>query len=80
MAGRIGAEAWRGFCRGTQVTLVFDEAQYVGGSAYLFASVLHHFFALHAAVNSFTQVVMESLQNQKQWKRWPPLAGSQQVF
>ena len=80
IAGRIGPDAWRGFCRGTQVTVVFDEAQYVGGSAYLFASVLHHFFALHTAVNSFTQVVMESLQKQKQWKRWPPLAGSQQVF
>jgi type VI secretion system protein ImpG len=80
VAGRIGPDAWRGFCRGTQVTVVFDEAQYVGGSAFLFASVLHHFFALHTAVNSFTQVVMESLQRQQQWKRWPPLAGSQQVF
>ena len=80
IAGRIGPDAWRGFCRGTQVTVVFDESQYVGASAFLFASVLHHFFALHTAVNSFTQVVMESLQRQQEWKRWPPLAGSQRVF
>ncbi len=80
VVGRVGGDAWRGFCRGTEVTLVFDEAQYVGGSAFLFASVLHHFFGLHAAVNSFTQVVMRSLQREQPWKRWPPLAGAQHVF
>ena len=80
VAGRIGSEAWRGFCRGTQVTLVFDESQYVGASPVLFASVLHHFFGLHAAINSFTQVVMKTLQREQEWKRWPPLAGSQPVF
>jgi type VI secretion system protein ImpG len=79
IAGRIGAEAWRGFCRGTLVTLVFDETQYVGGSALLFASVLQRFFGLHAGINSFTQVAMKSLQRDQEWKRWPPLAGSQVV-
>lgn len=80
IAGRIGAEAWRGFCRGTLVTLVFDETQFVGGSALLFASVLRRFFGLHAGINSFTQVAMKSLQRDQEWKRWPPLAGSQTVF
>ena len=80
VAGRIGPDAWRGFCRGTEVTVVFDESKYVGASVFLFASVLHHFFALHTAVNSFTRVVMESLQRQQRWKQWPALAGSQQVF
>jgi type VI secretion system protein ImpG len=80
VARRIGTEAWRGFCRGTQVTLVFDETQYVGASPVLFASVLHHFFGLHAAVNTFTEVVMESLQRDQEWKRWPPVAGSQAVI
>ena len=77
VAGRIGEEAWRGFCRGTLVTLVFDETQFVGGSALLFASVLHRFFGLHAGLNSFTQVAMKTLQRDQEWKRWPPLAGSQ---
>ena len=80
VAGRIGEEAWRGFCRGTLVTLVFDETQYVGGSALLFASVLHRFFGLHAGINSFTQVAMKSLQRDQEWKRWPPLAGAHKVF
>jgi type VI secretion system protein ImpG len=80
VAGRIGSEAWRGFCRGTRVTLVLDESQYVGASPVLFASVLHHFFGLHAAINSFTEVVVRSLQRDEEWKRWPPLAGSQVLF
>jgi type VI secretion system protein ImpG len=80
VAGRIGSEAWRGFCRGTEVALLFDESQFVGASPVLFASVLHHFFGLHAAINSFTRVVMKSLQREQEWKRWPPLAGSQPVF
>ncbi|HMF94408.1 MAG TPA: type VI secretion system baseplate subunit TssF [Vicinamibacterales bacterium] len=80
VAGQIGSEAWRGFCRGTEVTVVFDESQFVGASPVLFASVLHHFFGLHAAINSFTRVVMKSLQREQEWKRWPPLAGSQPVF
>jgi len=79
IAGRIGSEAWRGFCRGTEIALVFDESQFVGASPVLFASVLHHFFGLHAAINSFTQVAMKSLQREQVWKRWPPLAGSQPV-
>src|SRR5262245_13779973 len=77
VAGRIGSEAWRGFCRGTRVTLRLDESQYVGASPILFALVLHHFFGLHAAINSFTEVVVTSLQRDEEWKRWPPLAGSQ---
>lgn len=79
VATRIGADAWRGFCRGMLVSLVFDETQYVGGSAFLFASVLHRFFALHAQLNTFTQLSMRSLQREQEWKRWPPLSGSQPV-
>jgi hypothetical protein len=59
------------------VTLLLDESQYVGASPVLLASVLHHFFGLHAAINSFTEVVIRSLQRDEEWKRWPALAGSQ---
>jgi type VI secretion system protein ImpG len=79
VATRIGAEAWRGFCRGTLVTLVFDETQYVGASAFLFASVLHRFFALHAQLNTFSQLTMRSLQREQEWKSWSPLSGYQPV-
>ena len=74
---RMGSEAWRGFCRGSEVTLVFDEDAYVGSSAFLLASVLNRFFALYASMNSFTQLVIQSHQRHGVWKRWPPMAGEQ---
>jgi type VI secretion system protein ImpG len=76
----VGADAWRGFCRGFEITLTFDEQQYVGGSAFLLATVLNHFFGLYASVNSFTELVIASRQREGIWKRWPPIAGRQIVL
>ncbi|HYE93888.1 MAG TPA: type VI secretion system baseplate subunit TssF [Terriglobales bacterium] len=77
---RVGADAWRGFCRGFEVSLVFDEAMYVGTGAFLLASVLNRFFALYASINSFTQLVIRSRQREGVWKQWPPAAGQQIVL
>lgn len=67
---------WRGFCRGLEVTLTFDETLYVGSSAFLFASVLNRFLGLYAPTNSFTQLRIRSLQREGEWKRWPPMVGA----
>ncbi len=72
---RIGDDAWRGFVRGLEVALEFDEEQFVGGSAYLLSAVLDRFFSLYAGVNAFTQLVVLSKQRDGVWKRWPPRAG-----
>jgi type VI secretion system protein ImpG len=77
---RVGDEAWRGFCRGMEVTLTFDEDAYAGGGAFLFAAVLRHFLALHASVNSFTQLVARRVDREEEWMRWPPLVGSQPLL
>jgi type VI secretion system protein ImpG len=77
---RVGDETWKGFCRGTEITLTFDEAQYVGGSALLLASVLNRFFALYASTNSFTQLVTRRLGREGEWKRWLPMAGAATVL
>jgi type VI secretion system protein ImpG len=77
---RIGSDAWRGFCRGTEVTLVVDENLYVGSGAFLLGSVLNQFFALYASINSFTPLVLKSQQRDGEWKRWAPLAGYQAVL
>lgn len=74
---RIGHEAWRGFCEGTGITLVFDDEKYAGGSWFLFASVLHHFFALYASISSFTQLSAYSLQHEQNVNQWPPMVGEQ---
>ncbi len=74
---RIGTEAWRGFCRGIEITLDFDERLYVGSSAFVLASVLNAFFPNYVSVNSFTQLVITSQQRKGVWKKWPPMAGEQ---
>jgi type VI secretion system protein ImpG len=76
----IGTEAWRGFCRGTEVTLTFDEDLYVGSSAFVLASVLNHFFALHSSVNTFTHLIIQSHQREGIWHRWTPMGGRQAVL
>jgi type VI secretion system protein ImpG len=73
---RLGGESWKGFCRGTEVTLLFDEDCYVGGSAFLMAAVINRFLALYASTNSFTQLVVQRLGREGDWKRWPPMAGA----
>jgi type VI secretion system protein ImpG len=72
---RIGDDAWRGFVRGLEVAVEFDEEQFVGGSAYLLGAVLDRFFSLYAGVNSFTELVVSSKQRDGVWKRWPARAG-----
>jgi type VI secretion system protein ImpG len=77
---RAGPDAWRGFCRGTEVTLTFDENAFVGGGAFLLAAVLNRFLGLYASINSFTQLVLRSQQREGEWKRWPSMAGEQTVL
>jgi type VI secretion system protein ImpG len=72
---RLGQDAWRGFVKGTEVSLTLDESLYVGASAFLMASVLNHFFAQYAATNSFTRLVLHSSRREGVWKRWPAMAG-----
>lgn len=77
---RLGREAWRGFCQGTEVTLTFDDTKYVGGSAFLLASVLNRFLPLYASINSFTQLSARSVQRDTIWKSWPPMVGEQTIL
>lgn len=74
---RPGAMGWQGFCRGTEVTIEFDEEKYVGSSLFLFASVLEQFLGLYTTMNSFTQLVATTRQRDKPIKLWPPRTGEQ---
>lgn len=78
VTARIGQDAWRGFCRGTQVELGFDESAFVGGSPLLMSAVLARFFALYTSVNSFVR--LKALRNGENWKQWEPMCGHQQLL
>ncbi|EYF02868.1 type VI secretion system baseplate subunit TssF [Chondromyces apiculatus] len=80
VARRTGPDAWRGFCRGTEVTLTFDEEQFVGQSPLLFAEVLGRFLSLYAHINTFTELVLKSTAREEVWKRWPPMAGARPLL
>ena len=69
-----------GFVRGVEVTVEFDEQQFIGSGVFLFASVLERFLGLYASVNSFAQTVATSRQREGVLKRWPARAGEQLVL
>jgi len=43
---------------GSEIRLTFDPARIDRGAAYLFASVLDHFFGLYSSINSFTRLTV----------------------
>ncbi len=71
---------WKGFVRGTEVTLTFEDANYTGSSAFLLANVLSRFFGLHASTNSFTQLVMTRVAREGESIQWPLMAGGKAVL
>lgn len=75
---RVPANGPLAFGRGIQVTLECDEAAFEGGSAFLFASVLERFFAKYAAINSFTETVLRSVQR-GELMRWPARIGGRAI-
>lgn len=78
VTGHIGTEAWRGYCRGTEISLEFDEEAFVGGSRLLMSAALARFFALYTSVNSFVQ--LRVYRGDEIWKQWEPMSGRQLVL
>jgi type VI secretion system protein ImpG len=72
---RVLSENGVSFARGTRVEIDFDEDQFSGGGAYLFASVLENFMGLYVSMNSFTQLVATTRQRKEPLGEWPPRAG-----
>lgn len=75
VARRMGEDAWRGWARGVEVRLTLAEENFVGGSGYLFGSVLSRFFGLYAGAAAFSELVIESRSRDGEWARWPARSG-----
>lgn len=71
LASRFGS----GFGRGVKTTLVLDRERFVGASVLLFAGVIERFLALYCAINSFSELALETPQDQTEVYRWKPRAG-----
>jgi type VI secretion system protein ImpG len=63
------------FGRGIQVQLEVDELAFQGASAYALTSVLEHYFARQAAVNTFTETTLVST-SRGLVGRWPARVGA----
>ncbi len=72
---RVVSDNGISFARGWRVDLELDEDQFVGGGVYLFASVLEHFLGMYASLNSFTQLVLKTVQRKGVVREWAPRAG-----
>jgi type VI secretion system protein ImpG len=75
VVGRTGAPTSSGFCRGTEVTIEFDEQKYVGSGLFLFACVLERFLGLYVSINSFSLLAARTKQGEGYLKKWPPRTG-----
>jgi type VI secretion system protein ImpG len=71
---RIKQENGFNAARGIEITVLFDEKAFEGNGIMVIGAVLDRFFAEYAAINSFTQTVIES-QQRGVVKRWPPRSG-----
>lgn len=76
---RVGGAA-QGFCRGMELTIVFNEEDYSGSSVYLFAAVLERFLPLYASINSATSLTAKSNSRDGLNKKWPYRAGEQKLL
>jgi type VI secretion system protein ImpG len=63
------------FSRGLRIELTMDELGHEGGSALMFAAVLHQFFSRHASMNSHVETVLVSL-TRGELMRWRPALGT----
>ena len=62
-------------CRGMEIEIELDDLLLTGSSAYVFATILEHFFALYCSINSFTKVMIKVKSKEGYLKKCPPRAG-----
>ena len=66
--------------RGLTTHLKLDQSAFLcEGDLYLFSTVLSHFFALYASINSFHQLEVTNTTNNEHYQ-WPLLTGKQPVI
>jgi type VI secretion system protein ImpG len=63
------------FGRGEEISLTLDESAFSGGSAFLLGAVLEKFFCKYVSLNSFTQVIINTLERGEIMK-WPVRTGT----
>ncbi|MBE7501632.1 MAG: type VI secretion system baseplate subunit TssF [Verrucomicrobiales bacterium] len=76
---RVSGEAWRGFCRGIEVTLTLEESNFASSTPLLFSQVLHQVLTSLATLHSFVELKVKRRHQEGVWKRWPPSTGTRNL-
>ncbi|HTH74967.1 MAG TPA: type VI secretion system baseplate subunit TssF [Trinickia sp.] len=76
IARHVGKDAWRGFVRGCELTVVMEPSDIGASSAVLFCSVLRHFLRGYASVNHLVEVALETSSLKGSPKQWRASAGT----
>ena len=80
VSSRLGSARLRGgdqiaFCRGVDVEITFDDANFSGSSVFLLASILERFLGLYTSVNSFSRLTARIKGRTGVLRQWPSRAG-----
>lgn len=67
------------FARGLEIAVLFDETAFEGTGMFLLGAVLERFFAKHVSMNSFTEMVVKTVQR-GEIIRWPARIGLRQAL
>jgi type VI secretion system protein ImpG len=74
----VSSDEGIGHVRGLEFLLELDEKKYVGVGVLLFSSVLERFLSLYAAVNSFSQLGVKTIQGEFA-RTWPPSSADRRL-
>ncbi|MBU2968404.1 type VI secretion system baseplate subunit TssF [Pseudoalteromonas sp. C2R02] len=72
---RINQNGRISFCSGSEVLITFSGDDYSGSGVFFFTLILDRFFAQFAAINSFTQVVVQFKGHDEIYHTWPSRTG-----
>ena len=75
LLSRVRDQGMSALCRGLEITITLDEDRFEGHGMFLFGSILEHFFALYAPLNSFTKTILKRKRSTIPVKKWPPRSG-----
>jgi type VI secretion system protein ImpG len=66
------------FGRGLEISVTCDEAAFEGSGVFLLGAVLERFFSKYVSINSFTEMVLRTIQR-GEMMRWPARTGLRQA-
>ena len=76
---RIATSGPIAFGRGLEVSVTFREADFAGGGVFLMGAVLERFFAKYVSINSFTEMVLKTVER-GEIMRWNARPGKRGIL